>query len=108
MLVTVALCHIHLCQTESNEYVPMWSAMLRICKWINLENTKITFTTWLETIFIKEEKTLVIKRFGFDSEGPDSFFLVGTKDIISRDGTILPHPFDGIFYHYEDEKVPIL
>ena len=59
-------------------------------------------------VFIKDEKTLVIKGFGYDGTGPDSFFLAGTSEKISSDGIILPYPFQDKFYDYEDKKVPLL
>jgi hypothetical protein len=61
-----------------------------------------------KTLTFKDEKTLVIKGFGYDGTGPDSFFLAGTSEKISSDGIILPYPFQGKFYDYEDKKVPLL
>jgi len=59
-------------------------------------------------VFAKDEKTLVIKDFTYDGAGPDAFFWVGKSGKPSRVGTILPHPFKGKFYEYEDESAPIL
>lgn len=59
-------------------------------------------------VFVKDEKTLVIKGFTYDGAGPDAFFWVGTSDKPDSVGTILPYPFEGQFYHYEDRSAPIL
>ena len=61
-------------------------------------------------VFAVDEQTLRIEGFGYDGEGPDAFFVVGTTDEEpgKGDNTILPHPFDGKFYDYEDKSVPIL
>merc|ERR1711881_251492 len=59
-------------------------------------------------VFMKDEKTLVIKGFTYDGSGPDAFFWTGTEGKASSKGTILPYPFTGKFYHYEDQSAPIL
>lgn len=59
-------------------------------------------------VFIKDENTLVIKDFTYDGAGPDAFFWVGTSQAPSGVGTILPYPFEGKFYDYEDPEAPIL
>merc|ERR1711862_390283 len=59
-------------------------------------------------VFIKDDKTLVIKGFGYDGTGPDSFFFAGTSDKISSNVVLLPYPFENQFYDYEDKNVPIL
>ncbi len=59
-------------------------------------------------VFVKDEKTLVIKGFTYDGAGPDAFFWVGTEGKPSSVGTILPYPFEGQFYNYEDRSAPIL
>ena len=59
-------------------------------------------------VFLKDEKTLVIKDFTYDGAGPDAFFWVGTSSAPSSVGTILPYPFQGEFYDYEDKRAPIL
>jgi hypothetical protein len=58
-------------------------------------------------VFIKDEKTLVIKRFN-GYLGPDVFFMAGTSQVPSYEGTILPYPFKGKFYEYEDPCAPPL
>jgi hypothetical protein len=59
-------------------------------------------------VFLKDEKTLVIKGFTYDGTAPDAFFWAGTSQAPSSVGTILPHPFEGIFYEYEDQNAPVL
>jgi len=59
-------------------------------------------------VFMKDEKTLVIKGFTYDGAGPDAFFWAGTSKAPSSVGTILPYPFEGKFYEYEDKSAPIL
>ena len=59
-------------------------------------------------VYLKDEKTLVIKDFTYDGAGPDAFFWVGTSKKPSSVGTILPYPFEGKFYDYEDNTAPIL
>lgn len=59
-------------------------------------------------VFLKDEKTLVIKGFTYDGAGPDAFFWAGTSAAPSSVGTILPYPFEGKFYEYEDQNAPIL
>ena len=52
---------------------------------------------------------MVIEKFTYDGQAPDAFFLVGTgSNTPNSDGIILPHPFKGKFYDFEDIKVPIL
>lgn len=55
-----------------------------------------------------DKKTLVIKNFEYDGQGPDAFFWVGTDDLPGDVGTILPYPFDGKFFKYDDANAPIL
>lgn len=59
-------------------------------------------------VFIKDEKTLMIKGFTYDGSGPDAFFWAGTSGAPSDVGTILPYPFQGTFYNYDDQSAPIL
>ena len=59
-------------------------------------------------VFIRDEKTLVIKGFTYDGSGPDTFFWAGTSQAPTSEGTILPYPFEGEFYAYEDQSAPIL
>ena len=61
-------------------------------------------------VFAVDEQTLRIEGFEYDGDGPDAFFVVGTTDGNpgTGDTTILPHPFAGKFYDYEDRSAPIL
>ena len=59
-------------------------------------------------VYAKDEKTIVIKNFGYDGSGPDAFFWAGKSGRPSGVGTILPYPFEGKFYEYEDQSAPIL
>ena len=59
-------------------------------------------------VFMANEKTLVIKGFTYDGAGPDAFFLTGTSTKPGHTGTILPYPFEGKFFDYEDKSAPIL
>ena len=59
-------------------------------------------------VFAVDEQTLRIEDFEYDGEGPDAFFVVGTTETTGGDGTILPHPFAGKFYDYEDRSAPKL
>ena len=67
------------------------------------------------TVYYVDDRTLKIKGFTYDGLGPDAFFLVGTEGSPSDcipDGcptaTILPYPFNGTFYDYDDPTIPIL
>ena len=60
------------------------------------------------TVYAFDEKTLLIKGFTYDGAGPDAFFWVGTQGSPSGIGNILPYPFEGKFYEYEDQSAPIL
>jgi len=60
-------------------------------------------------VYAVDEQTLKIKGFEYDGAGPDAFFWAGTQG--SKPGSvgiILPHPFDGTFFDYEDRSAPIL
>merc|ERR1712141_819780 len=60
------------------------------------------------TVYAIDEKTLLIKGFTYDGAGPDAFFWSGTQGSPSGVGTILPYPFEGKFFEYEDQSAPIL
>ena len=59
-------------------------------------------------LYAMDEKTLIVKNFGYDGQGPDAFFWVGTSGVPSDEGTILPYPFTGKFYKYDDDDAPVL
>jgi len=61
------------------------------------------------TLYAKDAKHLVIKGFTYDGAGPDAFFWVGTDGSPGRHGAVvLPYPFTGKFYEYEDPDTPKL
>ena len=57
-----------------------------------------------------DSKTIVIKGFTYDGEGPDAFFLAGTSGKPSRlnGDVVLPYPFEGKHYSYTDRNIPLL
>ena len=57
-----------------------------------------------------DSKTIVIKGFTYDGEGPDAFFLAGTSGKPSRIGgdVVLPYPYEGKHYSYADRNIPLL
>ena len=59
-------------------------------------------------VYAIDEKTILIKNFEYDGQGPDAFFWVGTSERPGSVGTILAHPFAGKFYEYEDQEAPVL
>jgi len=59
-------------------------------------------------VYAADEQTLKIKGFEYDGAGPDAFFWAGTSGEPSKVGIILPFPFDGKFYDYEDRSAPVL
>lgn len=60
-------------------------------------------------VYAVDEQTLRIKGFEYDGAGPDAFFWAGTSGAKPGSvGIILPHPFDGTFFDYEDRSAPIL
>jgi hypothetical protein len=59
-------------------------------------------------VYAVDEKTLVVRHFEYDGTAPDAFFWVGASGSTPNlNGTILPYPFAGKFYDYND-KVSIL
>merc|ERR1712020_750208 len=60
------------------------------------------------TVYAVDEKTLLIKGFTYDGAGPDAFFWAGTQGYPSGVGTILPYPFEGKFFEYEDQSAPMV
>ena len=56
-----------------------------------------------------DSKTILIKGFTYDGEGPDAFFLAGTSGRPSKNGdVVLGYPFEGKHYSYDDKTIPIL
>merc|ERR1712212_579468 len=77
------------------------------------------------TVFIKEPNTIVISGFNYDGKGPDGdsnifFYAVNssypyspedvTRGYSGSEGfkVILPYPFEGVFYSYDDPVIPDL
>merc|ERR1712110_253407 len=53
------------------------------------------------------EKKIIFENFKYDGLGPDAFFWVGTEGAKpSSNGILLPYPFEGKFYDYEDLNAP--
>ena len=60
-------------------------------------------------LYALNESTLFIKDFQYTGGGPDAFFWVGTQsETPNRNGIILPYPFEGKYYEYEDTNAPVL
>jgi len=63
-------------------------------------------------VFVKDEKTLIIKGFSYDGTAPDAFFWAGKSDkpdtVDPADAEIITFPSDGKSYSYKDQNVPIL
>ena len=57
-----------------------------------------------------DSKTILIKGFTYDGEGPDAFFLAGTSGKPSRANgdVVLPFPFEGKHFSYSDRNIPLL
>ena len=63
-------------------------------------------------VFVRDEKTLVIKNFNYDGTAPDAFFVVGSAGTPTtfqdNNAAILAHPFEGIHYDYTNSDAPVL
>jgi len=47
-------------------------------------------------VYIKDEKTIVIKNFKYDGKGPDAFFYVGSRlPVGAKTGVMVPYPTGG-------------
>ena len=61
------------------------------------------------TLYALNESTLFIKDFRYSGGGPDAFFLVGTESKSPNpNGIILPFPYQGKHYEYDDPNAPVL
>nr|ADD38861.1 DOMON domain-containing protein CG14681 [Lepeophtheirus salmonis] len=60
------------------------------------------------TISIYNSSTIVVDNFEYDGGAPDAFFMVGDSEKPGEGGTILPYPFEGKFYEYNDPDTPII
>ena len=59
-------------------------------------------------VFVINENTLLVKSFSYDGLAPAATFLAGKSGEPGRDNSIIiPYPFDGKSYNYEDDA-PIL
>ncbi|TRY80586.1 hypothetical protein TCAL_11630, partial [Tigriopus californicus] len=55
------------------------------------------------------QRRIRIEDFHYDGLGPDAFIWIGTQTSRPGDnGTLLPYPFTGEFYHYTDPEAPVL
>ena len=63
-------------------------------------------------VFAIDESTLRIEGFTYDGEAPDAFFFVGIQgarpESLDSAGIILPVPFNGKYYAYDDLTSPSL
>lgn len=59
-------------------------------------------------VFGIDERTIFVRDFSYTGQGPDAFFLVGTSGSPSTAGTLLPFPFEGVFYETQNQNAPIL
>ena len=60
-------------------------------------------------VYSINDNKIFIKNFTYDGKGPDAFFWVGTEGSLpSENGILLPHPFSGKFYDYNDRDAPKL
>ena len=59
-------------------------------------------------LYAYNESILVVKDFSYSGEGVDVFFWASTSDTPDGEGVILPYPYNGIFYDFEDETAPVL
>ena len=59
-------------------------------------------------VYQVDSKTVLIKGFTYDGEGPDTFFLAGSSGRPSSSGQwVLPWPADGQVYSYNDD-IPLI
>ena len=66
-------------------------------------------TIYSAQVYALGKRRIEIRDFAYDGAGPDAFFWAGTSGAKPGSvGIILPHPFDGTFFDYEDRSAPIL
>jgi len=53
-------------------------------------------------------KVLIMQPKSFIPLAADAFFWVGTSETPDEKGSILPYPFQGKFFKYDDDEAPIL
>ena len=109
-----SLVHIKLQQKKTKmKFLVVLGTLVALSATANGEGVKAgEFTNYAHgisgSVYAIDEKTLLIKGFTYDGAGPDAFFWAGTQGSPSRVGTILPYPFEGKFFEYEDQSAPIL
>jgi hypothetical protein len=55
-------------------------------------------------VYALSPRSLLIKNFKYDGSDAEAFFVIGTSGTgPSEKGTILPCPYKGKFYHYNDQ-----
>ena len=63
-------------------------------------------------VFAIDERTLRIEGFTYDGEAPDAFIFAGIQgnrpESLDSAGIILPVPFNGKYYAYDDLTAPVL
>ena len=61
-------------------------------------------------VFATDSRTVLIKGFTYDGEGPDTFFLAGSSGRPSGAGdvTVIPWPANGEQYSYNDRNIPLI
>ena len=63
-------------------------------------------------VFAVDERTLRIEGFTYDGEAPDAFFFVGIQgarpESLDSAGIILPVPFNGKYYAYDETIFPTI
>ena len=87
---------------------------------------KLTYHPVRGDLYMRDEKTLVIRNFVYDGEGPDAFFVVGKRPmrrnrIVIRDRRdAIPLPYDNSYssysrqtsnqrrLRYDDPDIPVL
>jgi len=61
-------------------------------------------------VYSEGKQKIVIKDLTYDGQGPDAFFYAGTRSSLPNDdgGIVLPYPFNGRHFKYQDRGIPIL
>ena len=61
-------------------------------------------------VYALDSQNILIKGSTYDGEGPDAFFLAGTRGKPSRlnGDVVLPYPYEGEHFSYSDKNIPLL
>eukprot|EP00088_Acartia_fossae_P049508 TRINITY_DN5456_c0_g1_i2.p1 TRINITY_DN5456_c0_g1~~TRINITY_DN5456_c0_g1_i2.p1 ORF type:complete len:198 (-),score=1.66 TRINITY_DN5456_c0_g1_i2:12-605(-) len=61
-------------------------------------------------VYAKGPNKIEIRNLQYDGQGPDAFFLAGTQSNRPNGSgdVVLPYPFAGQHFQYEDRRIPIL